>query len=75
MPIMARPVFDYLSNRGGCTGISINEADLPDGLLKIIVRKVGGSCIFSCSVDCTCFIITGGVICLYSSIGVYKYVL
>ena len=44
VPIMAKPVFDYLSGIGECTGIDINESEIPDGLLKIIVRKVGESC-------------------------------
>ncbi|XP_065901724.1 uncharacterized protein [Dysidea avara] len=39
VPIMAKPVFDYLSGIGECTGIDINESEIPDGLLKIIVRK------------------------------------
>ena len=52
VPIMAKPVFDYLSGIGESTGIDINESEVPDGLLKIIVRKVGESCMHA--VFCCC---------------------
>jgi len=35
LPILAKPVFDYLSGVGEYTGIDVNECEVPDGLLKI----------------------------------------
>ena len=49
MPIMAKPVFDYLSGTGDCTGINVSENRLPDGLLRIIVNEVGHNYGYNCA--------------------------
>ena len=42
LPFLARAVFNYISGIGDvyCIGATINDDEIPDGLLKLVVRKV-----------------------------------
>ena len=40
LPFLARAVFNYISGIGECIGAAINDDEIPDGLLKLVVRKV-----------------------------------
>jgi len=40
LPFLAKPVFNYISGIGECVGIKIDDNEIPDGLLKLVVRKV-----------------------------------
>ena len=40
LPFLAHPVFNYIAGMGDCAGATINDDEIPDGLLKLIVTKV-----------------------------------
>ena len=40
LPFLAGPVFNYLIGSGECTGIMVDDCEMPEGLLKLVVKKV-----------------------------------
>ena len=40
LPFLARCVFNYITGMGECTDVEVNEHEMPEGLLKLVVKKV-----------------------------------
>ena len=40
MPFFATAVFSYIADMAECTGVIVEEHEMPEGLLKLTIRKV-----------------------------------